>query len=63
MTENMSLMLDGTSAFADVHHAKMVTPMLAKMKFGNTAMYGDEKGADNEKNSWICLKSLKCVMV
>ncbi|MFA3133724.1 phage tail tape measure protein [Acinetobacter pittii] len=59
MTENMSLMLDGTSAFADVHHAKMVTPMLAKMKFGNTAMYGDEKGADNEKKFMDMLKVIE----
>ncbi|MES5616987.1 phage tail tape measure protein [Acinetobacter baumannii] len=59
MTENMSLMLDGTSAFADVNHAKMVTPMLAKMKFGNTAMYGDEKGADNEKKFMDMLKVIE----
>lgn len=57
--ENMSLVRDGITAFADVHHAKMVAPMLAKMKFANEAMYGQEHGADNEKKFMDMLKVIE----
>lgn len=60
--DNLTLVRDGVTAFGDVHHAQWVAPTLAKMKFANEAMYGDH-GVENEKNSWICLKSSKCVMV
>ncbi|MFW2000697.1 phage tail tape measure protein [Acinetobacter ursingii] len=59
MTENMSLMLDGTTAFADVHHAKLVTPTLAQMKFSNQTMYGEEKGANNEHAFMQLLKVIE----
>ncbi|VDO13890.1 unnamed protein product, partial [Brugia timori] len=49
MNDNLGLMLDATTAFADVHHAEMVMPTLAKMKFANTAMFGEESGKDNER--------------
>ncbi|MET3177871.1 UNVERIFIED_ORG: hypothetical protein ABIC43_001010 [Variovorax guangxiensis] len=49
MNDNLGLMLDATTAFADVHHAEMVMPTLAKMKFANTAMFGEENGKDNER--------------
>lgn len=57
--DNMSLMLDGVTAFADVHHAKMVAPTLAKMKFGNEAMFGAEQGADNERKFMDMLKVIE----
>lgn len=57
--DNMNLVLDGATAFADVHHAKMVAPMLAKMKFANEAMFGQEKGADNEKKFMDMLKVIE----
>lgn len=57
--DNMSLMLDGTTAFADVHHAKMVVPMLAKMKFGNEALFGSEKGGENERKFMDMLKVIE----
>ncbi|MDN2703460.1 phage tail protein [Janthinobacterium sp. SUN100] len=47
--DNLQLMRDGMSAFADVHHAEMVAPTLAKMKFANHAFFGEEEGADNER--------------
>ncbi|KAF1021878.1 MAG: hypothetical protein GAK30_01567 [Paracidovorax wautersii] len=49
MNDNLGLMLDATTAFADVHHAEMVMPTLAKMKFANHAMFGEAEGADNER--------------
>ncbi|XXQ53569.1 phage tail protein [Xenophilus aerolatus] len=49
MNDNLGLMLDATTAFADVHHAEMVMPTLAKMKFANSAMFGAEDGKENER--------------
>ncbi|MHA3059502.1 phage tail tape measure protein [Acinetobacter sp. ANC 4636] len=57
--DNMTLVRDGITAFADVHHAKMVAPMLAKMKFANQAMYGEEHGAENEKKFMDMLKVIE----
>jgi hypothetical protein len=47
--DKLGLMLDATTAFADVHHAEMVMPTLSKMKFANTAMFGEESGKENER--------------
>lgn len=57
--DNMGLILDGVTAFADVHHAKMVAPTLAKMKFGNEAMFGAEQGAENERLFMDMLKVIE----
>lgn len=57
--ENMTLVRDGMTAFADVHEAKIAAPMLAKMKFANEAMYGGEQGADNEKKFMDMLKVIE----
>ncbi|WP_026471135.1 phage tail tape measure protein [Alkanindiges illinoisensis] len=57
--ENLTLMRDGLTAFADVHHAEMAAPILAKMKFGNEAMYGNEHGAENEKKFMDMLKVIE----
>ncbi|WP_431274238.1 phage tail tape measure protein [Variovorax ureilyticus] len=59
MNDNMSLMLDATTAFADVHHAEMVMPTLAKMKFANKAMFGDEKGGENERKFMDMLRVIE----
>jgi len=56
--DNLQLVRDGVTAFADVHHAKMVAPTLAKMKFANEAMYGDT-GAENEKKFMDMLKVIE----
>lgn len=58
-TENLSLVRDGMTAFADEHHAQMAAPILAKMKFSNEAMYGNEHGADNEKKFMDMLKVIE----
>lgn len=57
--DNMELLRDGMTAFADLHHAKMVVPYLAKMKFANKAMYGAEKAADNERVFMDMLKVIE----
>lgn len=57
--DNLKLVRDGVTAFADVHHAQMVAPTLAKMKFSNEAMYGNEQGAENEKKFMDMLKVIE----
>ena len=57
--DNLQLVRDGVTAFADVHHAQMVAPTLAKMKFANEAMYGTESGAENEKKFMDFLKVIE----
>ena len=57
--ENLELVRDGMTAFADVNEAKMVVPMLAKMKFGNKAFYGEEAGAENDRKFMDMLKVIE----
>lgn len=57
--ENLTLVRDGITAFGDVHHAEMVAPTLAKMKFANEAMFGSEGGAENEKKFMDMLKVIE----
>ncbi|OIT17075.1 phage tail protein [Ralstonia solanacearum] len=47
--EKAELMRDALSVFADAHHAEMVLPTLAKMKFANKAVFGQAQGEDNER--------------
>lgn len=46
MLENLELTRDALSIFTTMHDTKNVVPTLAKMKFGNSAMFG-EAGAAN----------------
>ena len=57
--DNLQLLRDGMSAFADVHHAEMVAPILAKMKFANHAFFGEAEGADNERKFMDMLKVIE----
>ena len=57
--DNLQMMRDGVTAFADVHHAKFAAPMLSKMKFANVAMYGSEQGGENEKKFMDMLKVIE----
>lgn len=57
--ENVQLMRDGVTAFADVHHAEWVAPTLAKMKFANETMYGNEQGHENERKFMDMLKVIE----
>ncbi|EHU2510201.1 phage tail tape measure protein [Acinetobacter baumannii] len=57
--DNLQLVRDGVTAFADVHHAQMVAPTLAKMKFANEAMFGNEHGEENERKFMDMLKVIE----
>lgn len=57
--ENLGLLRDAQTVFGDFHEAKMVTPLLAKMKFANAAMYGDEGGAMKDKAFMDMLKVIE----
>lgn len=55
MKDNMMLFRDAQSVFRDsgtLAHAQMVTPLLAKMKFGNEVLYGKE-GASNIEGKFL----------
>ncbi|UBM11722.1 phage tail tape measure protein [Cupriavidus metallidurans] len=54
--EKAELMRDALSVFADAHHAEMVLPTLAKMKFANAAVFGQAQGAENERKFMDLLK-------
>lgn len=58
-TDNLTLVRDAMTVFADEHHAQMVAPMLAKMKFANEAMYGEEDGGENERKFMDMLKVIE----
>nr|WP_312538958.1 phage tail tape measure protein [Moraxella sp. CTOTU47616] len=57
--DNLQLVRDGMTAFADEHHAQMAAPLLAKMKFANAAMYGNDQGHENEKKFMDMLKVIE----
>ncbi|MFZ6772296.1 hypothetical protein ACO0LB_06215 [Undibacterium sp. SXout7W] len=57
--ENLELMRDSLTVFADLHHAQMVLPTLAKMKFANAAMYGEEAGAEKGQTFMNMLKVIE----
>lgn len=45
MTDNLELLRDAQTVFRDsatIDEAKMVTPLMAKMKYANTVLYGDQ---------------------
>ncbi|WP_293937641.1 hypothetical protein [Iodobacter sp.] len=58
-TENATLVRDAMTVFADLHHAEMVAPELAKMKFANTAIFGAADGAKNEEQFINMLKVIE----
>ncbi|GAB5098718.1 hypothetical protein [Caballeronia sp. HLA56] len=57
--DNMTMMRDSMSVFADSHHAKVAAPILSKMKFANDAVYGDEHAEDNERKFMNMLKVIE----
>lgn len=58
-TDNVLMMRDALSIFADEHHAQMVMPTLSKMKFANEAMYGGEDAHANEEKFMNMLKVIE----
>lgn len=57
--ENLGLLRDAQTVFGDFHEAQMVTPLLAKMKFANAALYGDEGGPMKDKAFMDMLKVIE----
>ncbi|MDQ4687622.1 phage tail protein [Janthinobacterium lividum] len=57
--ENLELVRDAMSIFGDLHHAEMVAPTLAKMKFANKAFFGKESGEENERIFMDLLKVIE----
>ncbi|MDR3429010.1 hypothetical protein [Silvimonas sp.] len=57
--DNLVLMRDAMTVFADSHHAEMVAPTLAKMKFANQAMFGAEGGEEHDKKFMDMLKVIE----
>lgn len=57
--DNLALMKDALTVFADEHHAEMVMPMLAKMKFANEAIFGAEHAGDADKKFMDMLKVIE----
>ncbi|MEB0133582.1 hypothetical protein, partial [Pseudomonas sp. CCI2.4] len=56
---NLGLLRDAQTVFGDFHEAQMVTPLLAKMKFANAALYGDEGGGMKDKAFMDMLKVIE----
>ncbi|KVE64667.1 hypothetical protein WI96_14100 [Burkholderia vietnamiensis] len=59
IADNMTLMRDAMSIFADERHAQMVMPTLSKMKFANEAMFGAAQGHENEEKFMNMLKVIE----
>lgn len=57
--ENLGLLRDAQTVFGDFHEAKMVAPLLSKMKFANAALYGDEGGAMKDRAFMDMLKVIE----
>jgi hypothetical protein len=55
MRDNIDLMRDGLTIFADLHHAEMAVPVMQKMKFANAALFG-EKGGEKTDQLYDMLK-------
>ncbi|CAJ7079132.1 phage-encoded membrane protein [Burkholderia pseudomallei] len=58
-TDNLTMMRDSMTIFADEHHAQMAAPILSQMKFANEAMYGAEHGEENERKFMNMLKVIE----
>ncbi|KVE97369.1 hypothetical protein WJ01_07725 [Burkholderia vietnamiensis] len=58
-SDNMTLMRDALSIFADEHHAQMVMPTLSKMKFTNETLFGAEDAHANEEKFMNMLKVIE----
>ncbi|HDR9048595.1 TPA: hypothetical protein QDA94_002820 [Burkholderia vietnamiensis] len=58
-SDNLTMMRDSLTIFADEHHAQMVMPTLSKMKFANEAMFGAEDAHANEEKFMNMLKVIE----
>ncbi|EKN00983.1 MULTISPECIES: hypothetical protein [unclassified Acidocella] len=58
-SDRLGLITDALSVFGDLGDAKMVLPMLAKMKFANGALFGSEQAGQNEDAFMNMLKVIE----
>lgn len=56
--DNMMLVSDAMAVFKDLHHAELAAPIMAKMRFGNEAIFG-EGGKSNESKFMDMLKVIE----
>jgi hypothetical protein len=57
--ENLSLVGDAMSVLKNLGNAQLAAPLLAKMKFGNEAIFGAQTGAANERTFMEMLKVIE----
>lgn len=57
--ENLGLLRDAQTVLGDFNEAKIVAPLLSRMKFANAALYGDEGGAMKDKAFMDMLKVIE----
>lgn len=57
--ENLGLLRDAQSIFGEFDKAKFVTPLMARMKFANAALFGDEGGGMRDKAFMDMLKVIE----
>ena len=57
--DNLMLLGDAMAVFKDIHHAQIAAPIMAKMKFGNEALYGAAGADANERKFMDMLKVIE----
>ena len=57
--DNLMLLGDAMAVFKDIHHAQIAAPIMAKMKFGNEALYGSAGADANERKFMDMLKVIE----
>lgn len=60
LTEKMALFRDATTVFrGNLHHAEMVTPTLARMRFAMESLYGHESGTNMDRQFMDLLRVME----
>lgn len=57
--DNLMLLGDAMAVFKDIHHAEIAAPIMARMKFGNEALYGAAGAEANERKFMDMLKVIE----
>jgi hypothetical protein len=58
--DNLTLTRDALTIFGgDLHHAKMASPLLSKMKFANETFFKNGEGQENERKFMDMLKVIE----
>jgi hypothetical protein len=54
--DNMAIVGDAMAVFKDMNEAKMVAPLMAKMKFANEVIFGADAGGDRDRKLMDMMK-------